>query len=217
MRSSLVALVALMLAVPLAAQEPMDADRAIEGGGELAEGWMGRTDGGATFENVRCTEEGGMLDISVGPAIVLYQPEDMAHGEYTASGTFEQLTSKGHAHGIGLIVGGADLQGADQVYTYFLVRGDGNFIIKTRTGGETFELAPWTPHGSIQQSDDSGRAVNDMSVEVGAEDVVFKMNGQEVHREKTADIYTDGVWGVRLNHNLDMRIKNLELEMHGGH
>ena len=37
------------------------------------------------------------------------------------------------------------------------------------------------------------------------------MNGQEVHRENTADIYTDGVWGVRLNHNLDMRIKNLAL------
>jgi len=100
------------------------------------------------------------------------------------------------------------------VYTYFLVRGDGNFIIKTRKGSETFELAPWTPSGAIQQSDDSGHATNDMSVEVGSDDVVFKLNGQEVHREKTADIYTDGVWGVRLNHNLDMRVKNLG--MHAG-
>jgi hypothetical protein len=200
-----------MMAVPLAAQEPMDADRAIEGGGELADGWMGRTDRGQNYENVRFTDEGGMLDISVGPAIVLYKPGNMAHGAYTVSGTFEQLSSKGHAHGIGLIVGGGDLQGADQVYTYFLVRGDGNFIIKTRTGDETFELAPWTPNGAIHQSDDSGHATNDMSVEVGASDVIFKMNGQEVHREKTADIYTDGVWGIRLNHNLDMRVKNLKM------
>ncbi len=214
MRSSLVALMTLLLAVPLAAQEPMDADREIEGGGELAEGWMGRTDRGQNFDNVRFSDEGGTLDISVGPAIVLYRPENMAHGSYTASGTFEQLSSKGHGHGIGLIVGGDDLQGPNQVYTYFLVRGDGYYIIKTRTGSETFELAPWTPHGSIHQSDDAGHATNDMSVEVGAEDVIFKMNGQEVHREKTADIYTDGVWGVRLNHNLDMRIKNLAL--HGG-
>ena len=211
MRSSLVALVALLLAAPLTAQEPMDADREIEGGGELAEGWMGRTDRGQNFDNVRFTDEGGTLDISVGPAIVLYRPENIAQGRYTASGTFEQLSSKGHGHGIGLIVGGDDLQGPSQVYTYFLVRGDGYYIIKTRTGSETHELAGWTPHASIHKSDDAGHATNDMSVEVGAEDVIFKMNGQEVHREKTADIYTDGVWGVRLNHNLDMRIKNLAL------
>ena len=33
MRSSLLALVTLLLAVPLAAQKPMDADREVEGGG----------------------------------------------------------------------------------------------------------------------------------------------------------------------------------------
>ncbi len=211
MRSSLVALAALLLALPLAAQEQMDPDRAIEGGGELAEGWMGRTDRGQNYENVRFTDVGGVLDISVGPAIVLYKPGNMAHGAYTASGTFEQLSSKGHAHGIGLIVGGGDLQGPDQAYTYFLVRGDGNYIIKTRKGDETFELAPWTPHGSIHQSDDSGHAENDMSVEVDAENTIFKLNGQEVHRHKTSEIPTEGVWGVRLNHNLDMRVKNLKL------
>lgn len=217
MRTSFVALVALMLAMPLVAQEPMDADRAIEGGGELADGWMGRTDGGQNYENVRFDDNGGMLDISVGPAIVLYKPDNMAHGEYTVSGTFEQLSSKGHGHGIGLIVGGDDLQGADQVYTYFLVRGDGNFIIKTRKGDETFELAPWTPHASINQSDDAGHAENDMSVEVDGENAIFKLNGQEVHRHKASEIYTEGVWGIRLNHNLDMRVKNLELDMHEGH
>jgi hypothetical protein len=210
MRSSLIALATLLLTVPLTAQEPMDADRAIEGGGELAEGWMGRTDGGQNFDNVRFTDVGGVLDISVGPAIVLYKPENMGHGSYTVAGTFEQLSSKGHAHGIGLIVGGADLQGPNQVYTYFLVRGDGNYIIKTRKGAETFELAPWTPHGSIHQSDDSGQAENNMSIEVGPQDAIFKLNGQEVHRHPKAEIYTEGVWGVRLNHNLDMRVKNLK-------
>ena len=211
MRAIRFALVALVVASPLMAQEEMDADRKVEGGGSLAEGWMGRTDQGQNFENVRFTEEGGVLDISVGPGLVLYQPGDQADGEYTVSATFEQLSSKGHAHGIGLIIGGDDLQGPNQVYTYFLVRGDGNYIVKTRTGDQTAELAPWTPHASIHESDDSGHALNDMSIEVGAENVVFKMNGREVHREKTADIYTDGVWGVRLNHNLDMRVKNRSL------
>jgi len=52
---------------------------------------------------------------------------------------------------------------------------------------------------------------------VDEENAVFKMNGQEVHRHTASEIYTEGVWGIRLNHNLDMRVKNLELDMHGGH
>lgn len=209
MRWTRAALAALLVAGPLAAQGEQDADRMVESGGTLAEGWMGRTDRGQDFENVRFAEEGGVLDISVGPGLILYRPGDRASGAYTVSGTFQQVSAKGHAHGVGLIVGGDDLQGPDQVYTYFLVRSDGNFLVKTRTGSETAYLTRWTESAAVRQEDESGNATNVISVEVGAEDVVFKLNGQEVHRAKTADLYTDGIWGVRLNHNLDMRISDL--------
>lgn len=211
MRWMRVALAVLCVGGPLAAQEH-DADRAVEGGGSLAEGWMGRTDRGQNFDNVRFTAEEDLLEISVGPALILYRPEDEAAGTYTLSGTFQQLSSKGHAHGVGLIFGGDDLQGPNQVYTYFLVRGDGNFLVKTRTGSETAYLTRWTESASVHQEDDSGDATNVMSVEVGTDDVVFKLNGQEVHRERRTDVYTDGTWGVRLNHNLDMRISGLKLD-----
>ncbi len=210
MRWTRLALVPLIVALPLCAQEH-DPDRTVEGGGTLAEGWMGRTDRGQNFDNVRFTETGGTLDISVGPALILYRPEDTASGTYTVTGTFEQVSSKGHAHGIGLIIGGDDLQGPNQVYTYFLVRGDGSYLVKTRTGSETAYLTQWTQNPAIHTEDDTGHATNVMSIEVGATDTVFKLNGTEMHREKTADIYTDGVWGVRLNHNLDMRITALGL------
>lgn len=207
----LAALPVSMLATPLSAQEG-DADRAVEGGGTLAEGWMGRTDRGQNFDNVRFTETDGTLDISVGPALILYRPGDTAEGTYTVTGTFEQVSTKGHAHGAGLIIGGADLQGPGQVYTYFLVRGDGAYLVKTRTGDETAYLTQWTPSGAIHKEGADGHATNTMSIEVGATDTVFKLNGTEVHREKTADIYTDGIWGVRLNHNLDMRIGSLAVD-----
>ncbi len=211
MRRMHVALAVLSVAGPLAAQEH-DADRAVEGGGSLAERWMGRTDRGQSFDDVKFTEQDGMLEISVGPALILYRPEDEAAGTYTVSGTFQQLSSKGHAHGVGLFFGGDDLQGPDQVYTYFLLRSDGNVLVKTRTGSETAYLTRWTESASVRQEDDSGNATNLMSVEVGTDDVVFKLNGQEVHREKRTDVYSDGIWGVRLNHNLDMRISDLKLD-----
>jgi hypothetical protein len=198
----------LLMALPLSAQERMDSDTAIDGGGILADGWMARTDRGQGFENVRFTDDNGTLEISVGPAIVAYREEFMVHGDYTVSATIGQLSSKGHAHGTGLIVGGNDILGPDQVYTYFLVRGDGSFIIKTRTGDETTEVSPWTEHESIDV-DELGTTTNDLSIQVMGSDMIFAINGQEVHRAPKADLYHDGIYGIRLNHNLEMRISGL--------
>jgi len=201
---------ALLMAMPLSAQEQMDADRAIEGGGVLAEGWMARTDRGQNFDDVRFTDDHGTLEISVGPAIVAYRDEFMASGNYTVSATIQQLSSKGHAHGTGLIVGGNDILGPDQVYTYFLVRGDGFYIIKTRTGDSTAEVMPWTEHESVD-ADELGTTSNDLAIQVTSSDMIFLINGQEVHRAAKADLYHDGVYGIRLNHNLEMKISGLKM------
>lgn len=203
---------AVCTAIPLSAQEDMkmDADRAIEGGGVLAEGWMARTDRGQDFEDVRFTDDHGTLEISVGPAIVAYRDEFTGSGDYTVSATIEQLSSKGHGHGTGLFVGGADILGTDQVYTYFLVRGDGFYIIKTRTGDDTAEVMPWTEHEAIRV-DEIGTTSNDLAIQMLADDVIFWINGQEVHRAAKADLYHEGIYGIRLNHNLEMRISKLML------
>jgi hypothetical protein len=200
----------LLMAMPLSAQERMDADRAIEGGGVLAEGWMARTDRGQNFDNVRFTDNNGTLEISVGPAIVAFRDEFMASGDYTVSASIEQLSSKGHAHGTGLIVGGHDLLGPDQVYTYFLVRGDGSYIIKTRTGDTTEEVMPWTEHEAIDLGE-LGKTTNELSIQVMGADMIFSINGQEVHRAAKADLYHDGIYGIRLNHNLEMKISGLSM------
>jgi hypothetical protein len=210
MRSIPLTLVALSLALPAMAQEH-DADRTIAGGGKLAEGWMARTDRGQDFSNVRFTETATGWEVSVGPGVVFYRDSDVAEGSYTISADFEQLSSKGHAHGVGLIFGGADLQAEGQVYTYVLVRGDGNYLVKTRTGSETAYVTQWTEHASINQSPE-GHVTNTMSVRVTSEDVTFMINGQEVHKESKADLYTDGVVGFRMNHNVDMRVHNFKIE-----
>jgi hypothetical protein len=208
MRSIPIVLVALSLALPAVAQ---DADRTVAGGGRLAPGWMARTDRGQNFDNIRLVEKGTGWDITVGPGVTLYRENDRATGSYTISATIEQLSSKGHGHGTGLIFGGKDMQAADQVYSYFLVRGDGSYIIKTRTGDETAEVRGWTKNAAINESE-LANMTNEVAVSVADGDVIFMVNGTEVDRVPAADLYTDGIVGLRLNHNLDMHIDHFKIE-----
>ena len=208
MRAIPLTLVALSLALPAAAQ---DADRTVSGGGQLAAGWMARTDRGQDFDNIRFVEKGTGWDITVGPGVTLYRENDMATGNYKISAIIEQLSSKGHGHGTGLIFGGKDMQGADQVYSYFLVRGDGSYIIKTRTGSSTTEIRGWTKNAAINESE-VANMTNEVAVSVADGNVIFTVNGTEVDRVPVADLYTDGIVGLRLNHNLDMHIDGFKIE-----
>lgn len=208
MRSIPLTLVALSLALPAAAQ---DADRTVSSGGQLAPGWMARTDRGQNFDNIRLVVKGTGWDITVGPGVALYRESDKATGNYTISATIEQLSSKGHGHGTGLIFGGKDIQDADQVYSYFLVRGDGSYIIKTRTGDDTAVIRGWTKNAAINESE-LANMTNDVAVRVTSSDVIFMVNGTEIDRVPAADLYTDGIVGLRLNHNLDMHIDSFKIE-----
>ena len=95
------------------------------------------------------------------------------------------------------------------MYTYFLVRGDGFYIIKTRTGEDTAEVMPWTEHAAIEV-DELGTTSNDLAIQVRGDNMIFSINGKEVHRAAKADLYHDGIYGIRLNHNLEMRISGLK-------
>ncbi len=197
----------------MAEAAPMDESlREIEGGGDLA-GWSGRTDGDVPFEDVLVTEmENGAFQVDVGPAVVLWKDDLQAQGSYTLSGTFRQVSSKDHPHGTGLVFGGADLAEDGQVYTYFMVRGSGDFLVKTRTGDETFWAEPtdgWTPHEAVMQTDANDEFVNELAVEVTDTEVVFMVNGTEVLRRPADGLYVNGLYGVRANHNLTIQVSDL--------
>ena len=209
MRSTLGAAVAALCTVSSVAAQEHDADQAIADGGVLAEGWQARPDRG-TLKNLNFREMGSGWHVTVGPAVILFREEETASGTYTASGSFTQTSSLGHAHGYGLIIGGSDLMGAGQRYTYFLVRGDGVYLVKKRNGTDLTLLSEgkggWAKHDAIDVEDENGKATNAMSIQVKANDVVFLVNGIEVFSAPKSDIDTDGIVGMRINHNLDIHI-----------
>src|SRR5690606_26366346 len=113
----------------------------------------------------------------------------------------------------GLFVGGRDLKAAEQSYTYFLVRGDGKFLIKTRNGSTTANVtSAWAEHPAVVKAGGDGKATNVLRIERTGDRVRFLANGTEVHSAAAADVATGGQAGLRINHNLDVHVDGFALE-----
>jgi len=94
-----------------------DADKKVEGGGKLPAGWAARTDRDAPVSGVKFVKMGEGWHVTSGPAAVYYREADKASGNYKVSATFS--AGKGqYPEGYGLVIGGSDLAGANQQYTY---------------------------------------------------------------------------------------------------
>jgi hypothetical protein len=188
----------------------------LEGGGVLPSGWHHRFDlPTMKLEHVRFMLHGDDMHITSGPPAVYYNPGMTASGGYVVSARFNQLTKGEHREGYGPFVGGADLDGKGQRYLYLLVRQDGRFLVKERVGANTRGLFDWTSHKAIQPFGADGRMSNELAIAVDAEHVRFLINGSEVARRPKGDLPTDGVVGLRINHQLDVLVQKLTVTPHG--
>jgi hypothetical protein len=170
--------------------------------------------------------------VEIPTAAVFWNPGNTATGNYTLKGTFTLNKRSGHMNFYGLVFGGKDLAGAGQNYTYFLVAQDnpaprrgepqplGSWLVKTRTGEAT--TPAFTIPGAAGRSgtigspaikipDASGKSVNTLEVRVQASKIDFVINGTVVHSAPKAGINTDGIWGIRSNHQLDVNVDGLTL------
>jgi hypothetical protein len=151
--------------------------------------------------------------LTLGPATILYRASDKGTGSFHTLATFTQTKAPPHPEGYGLFFGGKALDGAGQQYTYFLVRGDGKYLIKRRDGERTTEVTPWTAHPAIKPADAKGRTTNQLEIDTKRDSakVVFKVNGQAVHTVDVKSLDVDGIVGIRANHNLDLHIEGFDV------
>lgn len=218
-------------ALPLAAQQPntqkkpaaaaataahdhamADPDKAVTGGGTLPAGWSARTDRDAPMANVKFAPMGSGFHVTLGPATVLYRSADQANGPFHTLATFTQTKAPMHPEAYGLFVGGQNLSAPTQQYTYFLVRGDGKYLIKRRDGANTSVIKDWTDSPAVVKADSAGKATNMLEIDNKSDPstVTFKVNGQAVH-SMPADATTKGIVGLRVNHNLDVHVSGFAL------
>ncbi len=138
-------------------------------------------------------------------AAVYWNPGNKASGAYTLKGTFTLMKPSGHTNYYGLIFGGGGLEGAQQKYMYFEVAQDGTWLLKTRDGSGTSVVSGPTANGAVKKPDASGKSTNALEVRVGASKTDFVVNGVVVHSEPKSAA-TDGVYGIRINHLLEVHI-----------
>lgn len=148
---------------------------------------------------------------AVNPAAAVYwHPSNTATGTYTLKGTFTLNKPSGHNNYYGLVFGGSGLEGPNQSYLYFLIGQNGTFIVKRRLGDpKTEDVMGRTPSDAIRKPEAGGTSTNTLEVRVGADKVDFVVNGTSVHSAPRAGLTTDGIWGIRVNHQLDVMITDI--------
>jgi hypothetical protein len=141
-------------------------------------------------------------------AAIYWNPANTATGNYTLKGNFKLIKSNGYDEYYGLTFGGSGLDGPMQSYLYFMVTDDGTYLIKRRDGSSTQGVSPKTPNAAVKKPDASGTATNALEVRVMADKIAFVINGTVVTTlPKTGPAAkTDGVYGIRINHQLDVQI-----------
>jgi hypothetical protein len=198
-------------AMPLVAQDHQhaaDPDKKMAGPGTLPSGWKGRVDSGdKTLAGVKAMQMGGGVHFMTGPAGIYYKPGDKATGAYETQATFTQMAPAAHPEAYGLFIGGADLDGAAQKYTYFIIRQDGKYMIKRRAGSDTPTVVDWTDSAAIKKPGSDGKMTNTLAIQVAADKVHFLVNGTEVTSVDAAKVDAAGTPGLRVNHNLNVHIE----------
>lgn len=199
----------LLLAAPLAAQTAAR-PAALAAPAARPAGWQVRFDRPNVADSAMRIDQMGpgwhFYTLGRGSGIA-WRPEQTASGNFKAELESALFPTTGeHTEGFGLIVGGQNLQADNQTYYYFLIRKNGQFLIKHRAGAETHTVVDWTPHAAIAQQTGQENARNTLAIEARADSVRFLVNGQRVHTASRQGFDVDGVVGVRVNHQLSVHV-----------
>ncbi len=182
---------------------------------KLPAGWKMRFD--KTFagaKDVKVIEDMGVYHFISDPigAAFYYNPKNEEKGQFEIEADFTQLKPSKHPEAYGVFLAGKNLQKLNQYYLYFLVRQDGKYLIKKRIGNNTKLVVGWTANKNVKAENKKGETINKLSVTVGKTDVVFGANGKKVVSLSKKELgSTDGIVGLRINHNLDVTTHGLTI------
>ena len=206
---------AILLVTSQAASQSLDSATSkplgtIQLAAALPPGWTARPDDGGDPSKIRFVTMEPGYHLTLGPATILYRAEDLAKRPFHTLATFRQMKKPRHPEGYGLFIGGKQLEGKNQTYTYFLVREDGAYLIKQRKGDSTSEVTKgWTSSPAVKKADAQGKATNLLEIDAkqDPQKVDFRVNGQSVYSTAADRIDLTGIVGLRVNHTLDVHIE----------
>ncbi|MEO1022285.1 MAG: hypothetical protein AAFW89_07050 [Bacteroidota bacterium] len=192
---------------------------------EIPTGWTVRFDQTAKPFTLSNTPDSGDVyfvnmtpgwHITTGPAGIFYHEKNVAENEYMLSATLYLFDTKGrNREAFGLFLGGKNLEKESQSYLYFLVRNTGEYLIKVREGENTRVIQPWTKteHMNLFEGDDPEQAAeNTVQAERRDNELHFYINNQLLTTIPAGDYDTDGYYGFRVNHSLNLHCSILSMQ-----
>ncbi len=224
MRLAALVLASSVIATTAVAQ---DADRSVADGGIKVDGWHGRIDRrpmsqGSTVNDSKFAAAAEGFRISVGPAGIFWNNAHTASGSYEVTATFkEHQMASSHPHPYGMFIGGANLESDNETLLYCIVYGTGVYSIKTFHGSNVSTLVNREEHAALNKADANGESINEIGWRVLGDQVSCVVNGTAVKTLDRADVVgadkitsTDGIYGIRASHNLELTVTELAVKQH---
>jgi hypothetical protein len=180
----------------------------------------GRVPNGPTARQWQASPRGSVrlegaepLRVQTGPHSLVFPVGDPPIAPpYTVSVTLQKLQGRLH-EGYGLVFGGDALaeDEAQQHYSYFLVRGDGAYLIKRRDGASTSVVRDWTRHPAVPRDTEEGGQPVRLTVHVTPDQIRFDVNEEQVATVPAAELRASGHVGLRVAHDVRLSISNFRV------
>ncbi len=178
------------------------------------EGWQTRFDrDDASPDDLYLVTMTPGMHITTGPALIAWHPDSVATGDFRIESETFLFDPGERREAFGFFVGGTDLHGPGQRYTYFLLREGGQFLVKTRDGTGTATVQDWTSHPAVAayatRDEDAATAKNLLALEATGDELRFFVNGEQVWSGSREGLATEGVFGLRVNHGLNLHVTTI--------
>ena len=189
----------------------MDADKSASGTGVPA-GYTGVTDhADAKITDAKYTSNGGRWEIQTGPAHITFAAKDSAKGQYQVSTTIEQLEKPKHPGGVRGLPGRHESHGSGQAEVRLLRGSRHGRVSHQDPRRREHDDRSWTGRRipRFRRKTRAERRRTRSTVHVAPDTVHFIVDGNLVAAVPKSKFPTDGIAGIRVNHNLHVAVTPL--------
>jgi hypothetical protein len=204
-----IAMAAIVAAASLtSAQSPATQPGQKTGG--LPPGWHSRFDDKAAKNKDGVKEEKDALTFAPGPAGLYWKSSMKAEKEYDLSAVFSQLKPSETPGIYGLFIDGQDLDKPSAHYTYFVIRQDGKFSIRSQSGASAKRIVDWLDAESMKEPK-GVKTSNTLQIRTEGTTVRFLINDKQVYSLPHASV-GDGIAGIRVDRDVNVQVSKLTLK-----